>query len=718
MALNLAWLERASILFQMEQLEILKRMRCAPGLWQRRYAEPQTEAAVETASVWFTGYPFSHLCEAGESPLAALGNERLLEHLNTLGVRAIHTGPLFRAGGICLSEDGTFKTTPSTDGGFDPIGLDLEPVFGDDQEFRRMVERAEALGIAIIGDTVPGHTGRGPDFELALRGYKDYPGLFVLIEIQPDDWKLLPPIPNARETRPITAEDLHLLNGYLPGALERSLFDPKGTGWEATGEVEGCDGVKRRWVFLHYFKPTQPTLNWIDPGFGAAQIVLAQLGRLLLDWRQDAHPECSPGLGAKMVRLDANPFLGIERKAASPDQDPVAAPLTQSESHPVSEYATNLLAWHARRLGCFSFQELNMGLKVISRFSRLGPDLSYDFISRAAYVHSLLTGNTELLHIAYSLMREHGIRPESLVRALGNHDEITYELVALRELPDQMFEYRGGSYSGPELADRIVGEMEAMALGEAAPYNRRSGNGLCATFASCIAAALGIRDLTQAFAHRAEIQKGHLLLAAYDALQPGVFALSGWDLVGALPLEPDKLNQIPREFLGEPGKEDFRWVNRGAFDLLRTSPNTKTAAGIPQAPCLYGALPDQLRYSDSFASELKRMLDIRARERLYSATLCGVPRISHKAVFAVVNLLPELSRITLTVLNFSRQRVHTEIELTFVPGWMPDVEAKLANGKLTDLLVDDQPTIAEVANRCTRLDLEPWQYRLLEFLPE
>src|SRR5215470_18362720 len=111
-------------------------------------------------------------------------------------------------------------------------------------------------------------------------------------------------MPDANETRPITADDLHLFNEYLPGALERSMFERSATGWETTGEIRGADGVGRRWIFLHYFKPTQPTLNWIDPGCAAAHVVLAQLGRLLLDWRQDPRPQTSPGLGAKMIRLD------------------------------------------------------------------------------------------------------------------------------------------------------------------------------------------------------------------------------------------------------------------------------------------------------------------------------------------------------------------------------------------------------------------------------
>jgi len=38
-----------------------------------------------------------------------------------------------------------------------------------------------------------------------------------------------------------------------------------------------------------------------------------------------------------------------------------------------------------------------------------------------------------------------------------------------------------------------------------------------------------------------QIQRLHILLVMFNAMQPGVFALSGWDLVGALPLEAEQV---------------------------------------------------------------------------------------------------------------------------------------------------------------------------------
>ena len=39
----------------------------------------------------------------------------------------------------------------------------------------------------------------GPDFRLAQRAYKDYPGMYTLEEIASRDWKLLTAVPGPRQ---------------------------------------------------------------------------------------------------------------------------------------------------------------------------------------------------------------------------------------------------------------------------------------------------------------------------------------------------------------------------------------------------------------------------------------------------------------------------------------------------------------------------------------
>src|SRR5699024_10737333 len=56
-------------------------------------------------------------------------------------------------------------------------------------------------------------------------------------------------------------------------------------------------------------------------------------------------------------------------------------------------------------------------------------DLSYDFITRPGYHHALAMGDIEFLRLTLKEGIRYGVDQASLVHALQNHDELTYELV-------------------------------------------------------------------------------------------------------------------------------------------------------------------------------------------------------------------------------------------------------------------------------------------------
>src|SRR5207302_5196325 len=116
--------------------------------------------------------------------------------------------------------------------------------------------------------------------------------------------------------------------GYIPGLINnndaaRGARDL--SGWAASGEVTGVDGRVRRWVYLHYFKPGQPTLNWLDPSYAGPRAVAGDVTRTIHD------------LGARVLRLDAVPFLRLE---PAPGKT-----LSRHYQHPLSVNATNQLAF-------------------------------------------------------------------------------------------------------------------------------------------------------------------------------------------------------------------------------------------------------------------------------------------------------------------------------------------------------------------------------------
>lgn len=634
---DIAWLLDHAMLEQ--GAAVARRYSANGAMWQRPYAATQPRAAAALASVWFAAYPGSIVTRPGESVLRTLGDPALWRAFAEIGVQAVHTGPMKRAGGVSGR-----SFTPSIDGNFDRIGLEIDPGLGAIDEFIAMCRTANANGAIVIDDIVPGHTGKGPDFRLAERAYGDYPGIYHMVEIAQADWSLLPDVPAGKDSANLGSEAVAALRdkGYIVGPLSRTIFYEPGvkeTDWSATAAVKGVDGVTRRWVYLHYFKDGQPTLNWLDPSFAGPRLVMGDALHSL------------GVLGASMLRLDANGFLGVERRSDG---------AVWSEGHPLSVTANQLIAGLVRKAGGFTFQELNLTIDDIAAMSNGGADLSYDFITRPAYHVALATGDAEFLRLMLREMHKAGVDPASLVHALQNHDELTLELVHFWTLhKDDRYRFNGQELRGSELREQIRETMYALLAGPETPYNLRfTTNGVACTTASMAAAALRIRDLDRLDAAQvAAIQRAHLLLAMYNALQPGVFALSGWDLVGALTLPAEAVADLMAD-------GDTRWINRGAYDLMGVdSAATHSQAGLPRARALYGALPDQLRDPNSFASQLRHLLDVRRRHRIYESRQIAVPDVATPGLLLMVHELPDDLGVEITALNFSTQPIDEVVML-------------------------------------------------------
>ena len=182
------WLEPRSMLYQAEHLSSLVAGKSRQ--WQGPYGQPRPRDAVLDASVWFTSYPQASITGGDKSVVETLGNPDLLATFKEIGIEGIHTGPMRRAGGI--SGRGY---TPTTDGFFDRIELTIDPLFGTDEQYIEMTRSAKDAGIVVIGDLIPGHTGKWADFRLAERAYKNYAGLYTMVEIREADWGLLGTVP-------------------------------------------------------------------------------------------------------------------------------------------------------------------------------------------------------------------------------------------------------------------------------------------------------------------------------------------------------------------------------------------------------------------------------------------------------------------------------------------------------------------------------------------
>jgi trehalose synthase len=524
--------------------------------------------------------------------------------------------------------------------------MGVDPEFGTEDEFRRLCATATEYEGTVIDDIVPGHTGKGADFRLAEMGHGDYPGIYHMVSIAPDDWHLLPDVRDGRDSVNLDGETEAALEraGYIIGRLQRVIFyEPavKETNWSATRVVKGVDGVERRWVYLHYFKEGQPSINWLDPSFAGMRLVIGDALHALAD------------LGSGGLRLDANGFLGVEKTAeGSP---------AWSEGHPLSEAANHLIASMIRKMGGFSFQELNLAMDDIKAMGEAGADLSYDFVTRPGYHHALVTGDTEFLRLTMNLSHAMGIDPASLVHAMQNHDELTHELVHFSTRHrDDLFTYHGEELTGSVLGERVRADLNDGLTGTRAPYNRRfTQNGIACTTSTVIAATLGIGDLAQITeAERDQIKQVHLLLAMFNALQPGVFALSGWDLSGMLTVDAAEVADLIAD-------GDTRWINRGAHDL-RGVDDPAREGRMPPARSLYGTLPEQLADPASFASRLRAIIDVRRRSGIATSVQVDVPQVSHRAELVMVHRIDDQT-LQITALNFSAEQLSGTVRSEHLP---------------------------------------------------
>jgi trehalose synthase len=629
-------------------------------LWQQPYAQTRPRDATALSSVWFTAYPASIVTRENGTVLEALGDESLWHALSKIGIQGIHNGPLKKSGGL----SGT-RHTPTIDGNFDRISFEIDPQLGTEAQLQALTRMAAAHNAVIIDDVIPSHTGKGADFRLAEMAYEDYPGLYHMVEIREEDWPMLPDVADGRDAQNLSPLQVDALRDkhYIVGQLQRVIFFEPGvkeTDWSATPVVVGVDGKPRRWVYLHYFKEGQPSLNWLDPSFAAQQMIIGDALHAI------------DVMGAKILRLDANGFLGVERKLEGG---------AWSESHPLSITGNQLLGGAIRKAGGFSFQELNLTVDDIAAMSHGGADLSYDFITRPAYQHALLMGDTEFLRLMLREMHSLGIDPGSLIHALQNHDELTLELVHFWTLhAHDNYLYQGQTFPGNILREHIREQMYERLAGEHAPYNLKFvTNGVSCTTASIITAALGIRDLEAITpADIEQIRQIHLLLVMYNAMQPGVFALSGWDLVGALPLAADDVAHLMAD-------GDTRWVHRGAYDLVDLNPEAELSAGqMPRSKTLYGSLNHQLQDPQSFASQLQKILAVRSAYGIAASRQILVPDVEHPGLLIMVHELPAGKGTQITALNFGATAITETLHLpNIAPGPVVDIINERVEGDLT-----------------------------------
>jgi alpha-glucosidase len=196
------------------------------------------------------------------------GIRRRVPYLAGLGVDALWLTP--------------FYTSPMADGGYDIADYrDVDPTLGTLADFDALVAEAHAYGLRLIVDIVPNHTSAAhPWFREA---------------------RAAPPGSPARDRyifRAGRGED----GGQPPNDWE-SIF-----GGPAWTRVTGPDGAPGEW-YLHLFDPSQPDLNWADPG------VRAEFEDVLRFWLDRGVDGFRVDVAHGLVKAEGLPDVGVGGQA-------------------------------------------------------------------------------------------------------------------------------------------------------------------------------------------------------------------------------------------------------------------------------------------------------------------------------------------------------------------------------------------------------------------
>ncbi|MFP8903257.1 glycoside hydrolase family 13 protein [Streptomyces atacamensis] len=230
-------------------------------------------------AVVYQVYVRSFLDSTGDGIGDLAGVRAGLPYLRKLGVDGIWLSPVY--------------PSPQHDHGYDVADyLDVDPVYGDLEEFDRLVAAAHRLGLKVVLDIVPNHcSSEHPWFRAALA---EGPG---------GPHRALFHFADGRGER-----------GELPPNNWRAMFG--GPAWSRVTEPGGEPG---QW-YLHLFTPEQPDLNWRDPA------VAEHFDRVLRFWLDR---------GVDGFRVDV--AAGLFKHPELPDSpDPEADERTRDSVNPLA----------------------------------------------------------------------------------------------------------------------------------------------------------------------------------------------------------------------------------------------------------------------------------------------------------------------------------------------------------------------------------------------
>lgn len=650
-------LERNSMLAKAS--EMAKVVSGSELAWRASSNDGSADSLLNFADVWLYVHPLTLLTSSRNSVFSQLADSTVRAVLREIGAKGLYVAPI-QGGGALWAKEGKGEES-----GEDVVQYDFSRAAGKDDQYRRLMSSVIDNQSLLGSDLVPAATGIGPDFFLAARNVREFPGIYCMVDIPDELWANLPEVASEWEGAPLNAEQVAALNakGLLPKSMrdEVSPLGHKG-GWAATGKVRGVDGNARRWVYRYHQNPRYPVLNWEDPSQTAHRILSGSAVRQV-------------GMqGQAFIGLRFEAFQGLEAASGGKNSFSVEPAISAAQS----------MSREIKRYGGWSWvRDDDLPLDSLNRFLLGGTDFIFDSAFSPAAEHALLTGDASLARFMADELIRLNVDARRLVHASPAQEGINYSLPYLSYLASH-----GSGDKAAAFRQQIQSAMQAAAGGNAQVkdgYLYTTGAGLAS-----LALKTGSADASQS--QLKEIIKGHSLLIFFKAMQPGVVMLSGQDLVGAMPL-------------ASPPNGDPASSCRGSYALTSSGSGlVVTNMDMPKAPQLYAAPDAQAHQKESFLGQIGAFLHARTQHGLGKASLVARPQTKGKGSIALVSRLPDGKRYLLSVCNFSRESVTETISLADVAG------IGSAMSRATPIATGGSHSIS---GKTVTVSLGPWQGRAL-----
>lgn len=385
----IGWLEKESVFNAVaEKIKIVSGTQFA---WNFSASKHNKENILAVSPVWLQFNPYRIISGGKQSPLKLFGsNTLLLKKASIYGIYPYPTkGTSFESLYAMPSDGNTAQDSP--------ISLSVAKEIGTAAELYALA----AGGVQTAGNILPASLGTGADFLLALHGVREYPGLFMMLEIPKQLWDILPPSAQGSAFAPskLSAVQLETLYraGLIPRHFCRDFFgDFPESGFAASSEILGYDGVTRRWVYRYVNNPYTAVLNFYDPSFRAQRLISASI------------IEETGILKQGLVSVSVQDIWGQESLQGSADS---AAPLTAAQPARLTLETVNR---SVHGYGGWTFCRDPLPPALIKTVQDAETDFAADTLLMPALEQALLTENNKPLLQAFAFLTQEKIDEQSL----------------------------------------------------------------------------------------------------------------------------------------------------------------------------------------------------------------------------------------------------------------------------------------------------------------